>query len=50
MGGSEGTVITPRVAIDNPDKVNNIVLMGALAESLHEILYLQVVGTPLLYA
>jgi uncharacterized protein len=50
LGGSEGTVITPRVAIDNPDKVNNIVLMGALAESLHEILYLQVVGTPLLYA
>lgn len=34
LGGSEGTVITPRVAIDNPGKVNNIVLMGALAEIL----------------
>jgi predicted esterase len=50
LGASEGTVVTPRVAIDNPDKINNIVLMGALAGNLHEILHLQVVGTPLLYA
>ena len=30
LGHSEGTVMTPRVAIDNPDKVKNIVLIGAL--------------------
>jgi len=34
LGHSEGTVVTPRVAIDNPDKVKNIVLIGALAQNL----------------
>ena len=29
LGHSEGTMIAPRVAMDNPDKVDNIVLMGA---------------------
>ena len=33
LGHSEGTVISPRLAIDDPDKVNNIVLMGALAQA-----------------
>src|SRR5690606_31712206 len=28
VGHSEGTIIVPRIAIDNPDKVKNIVLMG----------------------
>src|SRR5215213_5587728 len=28
IGHSEGTIITPRVAIDNPTKVKNIILMG----------------------
>jgi uncharacterized protein len=31
IGHSEGTTLAPRVAIDNPDKVNNIVVMGTLA-------------------
>ena len=34
LGHSEGTVLAPRVAIDNPDKVNNIVLMGTLAQNV----------------
>ena len=37
IGHSEGTTIVPRVAIDNPGKVNNIVLMGALAQNLRNI-------------
>ena len=31
IGHSEGTVIAPRVAIDNSTKVKNIILMGAAA-------------------
>ena len=31
IGHSEGTVVATRIAIDNPDKVKNIVLMGAIA-------------------
>lgn len=30
LGHSEGTMITPKVAIDNPGKVDNIVLMEAV--------------------
>ncbi len=37
IGHSEGTTIVPRIAINNPDKVNNIVLMGTLAQNLKEI-------------
>jgi predicted esterase len=33
LGHSEGTTISPRVAIANPSKVRNIVLMGALAQT-----------------
>ncbi len=44
IGHSEGTVIVPRVAIDNPTKVKNIVLMGVVAQNLiKDILYYQVV-------
>jgi uncharacterized protein len=50
VGHSEGTTIVPRVAIDNPDKVKNIVLMGSLAQNLREIGYSQGVSTPILYA
>jgi dienelactone hydrolase len=42
IGRSEGAVIAPRVAIENP-KVKNIVLMGAGAHNLYDILYYQVV-------
>ena len=50
LGHSEGTAITPRVAIDNPNKVKNIVLMGALAQNASEMLYFQRVSLPILYA
>ena len=50
LGHSEGTIIAPRVAIDNPTKVKNIVLMGAVAQSESELLYFQVVQLPLFYA
>src|SRR5918999_1795578 len=50
IGHSEGTTIVPRVAINNPGIVDNIVLMGALAQNLREIGYSQGVSTPILYA
>ncbi|HSF50143.1 MAG TPA: alpha/beta fold hydrolase [Nitrososphaeraceae archaeon] len=50
LGHSQGATITPRVAIDNPDKVKNIVLMGAVAQNLSKIIELQGVTTPVLYA
>jgi alpha-beta hydrolase superfamily lysophospholipase len=51
IGHSEGTIITPRVAIDNPDKVRNIILMGTAAQNLvRDILRFQVVDLPLEYA
>src|SRR5919106_4880326 len=50
LGHSEGTLIAPRVAIDNPDKVKNIVLMGAVALNGREMLDFQTVSLPLLYA
>lgn len=44
IGHSEGTIIVPRVAIDNPADVKNIVLMGVVAQNLiKDILYYQVV-------
>ena len=50
IGHSEGTVIAPRVAIDNPTKVKNIVLMGTVAQNLRDIGYPQYVNLPLEYA
>ena len=50
VGHSEGTTIVPRVAINNPGIVDNIVLMGAVAQNLREIGYTQGVSTPILYA
>jgi alpha/beta superfamily hydrolase len=50
LGHSEGTLIAPRVAIANPDKVKNIVLMGAVALNGSEMLDFQTVSLPLLYA
>ena len=49
LGHSEGTVISPRIAIDNPDKVKNIVLIGAAAQNISEIIDFQLVKLPLLY-
>ena len=51
IGHSEGTMIAPRVAIDNPTKVKNIALLGAVAQNLgREMTYFQVVTRTLLYA
>jgi uncharacterized protein len=50
VGHSEGTTIVPRVAINNPDIVDNIVLMGAVAQNLGEIHDFQGVSHPILYA
>jgi pimeloyl-ACP methyl ester carboxylesterase len=49
VGHSEGTTIVPRIAINNSDKVDKIVLMGTLAQSLREIGYDQLM-IPILYA
>jgi uncharacterized protein len=43
-------MIPPRVAIDNPGKVDNIVLMGSVAQNLREVVYFQKVTKPVLYA
>jgi alpha-beta hydrolase superfamily lysophospholipase len=50
LGHSEGTAISPIVAIDNPGEVKNIVLMAALAQNMSEILYFQTVTLPISYA
>ncbi|MFL6434997.1 MAG: alpha/beta hydrolase family protein [Nitrososphaeraceae archaeon] len=50
IGHSEGTMIVPRVAINNPGIVDNIVLMGAVAQNLRELHDFQDVSTPILYA
>ena len=50
VGHSEGTRIVPRVAIDNPDIVDNIVLMGVVAQNYSDIGYFQAVTNPVLYA
>jgi uncharacterized protein len=50
LGHSEGTIIAPRVAIDNPTIAKNIVLIGVAAQNLRELGYFQGVYLPLLYA
>jgi uncharacterized protein len=42
-------MIAPRIAVDNPDKVKNVVLMGTVAHSLNDLLYFQIVTNPLNY-
>jgi uncharacterized protein len=51
IGHSEGTVVATRIAIDNPDKVANIVLMGAIALNIiKDNFYFANVFLPILYA
>ena len=51
VGHSEGTIYAPRVAIDNPTKIKNIILMGTLAQNpVKDLYYYQVVISPLEYA
>lgn len=50
LGHSEGGLVAPRIAIDNPGTVKNVILMATLAQNISKILDFQVVGLPLLYA
>lgn len=50
IGHSEGTNIPPRVAVDNTDKVRDMVLMAPVAEKWTDIIYFQEVAKPFLYA
>jgi uncharacterized protein len=51
LGHSEGTIIAPRVAIDNTTKVRNLVLIGAAgAQNAYELGYFQNVDIKVLYA
>ena len=50
LGHSEGTVVTPRVAIDNPGNVKNVVFLGTVAQNISEILDYQIVHIPMIYA
>ena len=48
IGHSEGTTITPRVAVENLDKVKDIVLMAPFAQNLRPVLHFQIVENPAL--
>ena len=50
IGHSEGTMYVTRVAINNPNIVDKIVLMGTLALGYYEEAYYQAVTLPILYA
>jgi predicted esterase len=53
IGHSEGAMIAPRIVIENNNattKIKNIVLMGAVAQNLKELIYSQIVTRPILYA
>src|SRR5919205_97664 len=50
LGHSEGTTISPTIPIHNPSKVKNIVLMGAFAQNMSDLLHFQAVTLPVLYA
>ncbi len=51
VGHSEGSIIAPRVAIDNSTNVKNIILMGPVAQNMEkDIMYYQGVDLPLRYA
>jgi len=50
LGVSEGTTIAPRIAAERPDNVKNIVLMGAAAQTLYDIMYANLVNRTILFA
>lgn len=51
IGHSEGTLYAPRVAIGNSTVVDNVILMGTLAQNpVKDLYYYQVVTSPLDYA
>ena len=50
VGHSEGTIIAPRVAIDNSTNVKNIGIMGVVAQNALDLEYYQDVLAPVKYA
>ena len=44
LGHSEGSHIAPRIAIDNPGKIKNIILMGASAQNESQSTYSNILG------
>jgi len=50
IGHSEGTIIAPRVAIDNSTKVKNIILIGTVAQNVRDLVHYQAVSLPSEYA
>jgi pimeloyl-ACP methyl ester carboxylesterase len=50
IGHSEGTIIAPRVAIDNSTKVKNIILIGTVASNVRDLVQYQSVSVPSEYA
>jgi uncharacterized protein len=46
IGHSAGTIIAPRVAIDNSTKVKNIILMDVVAQNTRDLLHYQRVSLP----
>jgi uncharacterized protein len=50
IGHSEGTIIAPRVAIDNSTKVKNIILIGTVASNVRDLVHYQAVDLPTEYA
>jgi uncharacterized protein len=50
IGHSEGTIIAPRVAIDNSTKVKNIILIGTVAQNVRDLVHYQSVSLPSDYA
>jgi predicted esterase len=45
IGHSEGTIIAPRVAIDNATIVKNIILMGTVAQNTRDLVHYQLVDS-----
>jgi alpha-beta hydrolase superfamily lysophospholipase len=49
LGVSEGTTIAPRIAVQRPDDIKNIVLMGAASQTLYDIMYANLVNRTILF-
>jgi alpha-beta hydrolase superfamily lysophospholipase len=50
IGHSEGAIIAPRIAVERPEDVQNIVLMSAAAQPISEIVSYQLVNRTLFFA
>jgi pimeloyl-ACP methyl ester carboxylesterase len=50
LGISEGTTIAPRIALERPDNVKNIVLMSTASQTLYEIMYANLVNRTIFFA